>query len=1029
MLSKKPFLIGSTALVLSAWWTPAVSAQAAPADAVQTSVVAPDTTVLDTVEAATAPEIATQEEGGIVVTGSFIRGTGETSAVPVNVISTDDLRKQGSPTVVELLKSIPAISGVIGDSNQFNPSGAVNEGQATVNLRGLSPQRTLVLLDGKRMPTFSGFVDANIMPIAALGRIELLKDGAAATYGSDAVAGVVNFITRSNVRGLELSGDYRYVPGSDGDINANALWGWQGAGIDLILAGSLQYRSDLPITERDWAIRSYNENPQGGWSAAANPTRFTPLNGFTANGGTVIDPGCTALGGVLTNPTTAGGYGVCRQQYTGWDNLVDRNFRAQIFGKAEAELVPGVTVRVTGLYANTNTPSANRTPSFSVARGTPATVLPANATGLDRATSPATYPGLYVPVSNPGFAALIAANPGLVPAGTTAALIPTGSFRPFFAGGNPLFDYDTNRTAMKREAFRLTAELEGTIADNALSTDTTWTIGTTFGRYDSTIASRETLTARLQLALRGLGGPDCNYVTGTPGAGGCSYFNPFSNALPGDPINGTTNPGYVAAVENTDKALIDWFMPRFASNSRSEILNFDAGLSGATRIALPGGTIKWAVGGQVRRFELSTSYEGFADARLFPCADTPVNGNVTCFPTPTSPFASEPTNVPIDLGQTIYAVYGELNIPVFDAFNVNVAARYEDYGQFGGSTFNPQVRSKLQILPWLAVRGSIGTTFRAPPIQSVANISTLGSVIAFGQIYPSEIGGNPDLGPEKATSYSVGAIVEAGGFRASVDYWNYKLRDVLASEPVASVLAASFPAAGGACIGDPAFIAAHFTFSSGCNSANITRVITRQINGPEINTSGFDIIANYTWQDVFDGVNATIGGTATYVDRYAVGPLIVGGIESPNSAFEATGRLNQLTVAFPLPQWKAQGYLEVSNDVHNARLTGYFIDSYIDERAGLFGYSAAQQTASIAACAGGVVSPECGTVTDGSKIGSQLLFDFAYRVRLPWDSAVTLAVTNIFDRDPPFARLELNYDPLTGNPIGRTFKVGFETKF
>ena len=358
----------------------------------------------------------------------------------------------------------------------------------------------------------------------------------------------------------------------------------------------------------------------------------------------------------------------------------------------------------------------------------------------------------------------------------------------------------------------------------------------------------------------------------------------------------------------------------------------------------------------------------------------------------------------------------------------NVAARYEDYGEFGGSTFNPQVRAKLQALPWLAFRGSVGTTFRAPPIQSVANISSLGSVIAFGQIYPSEIRGNPDLGPEKATSYSIGAIVEAGGFRASVDYWNYSLRDVLASEPVASVLAASFPAAGGNCIGDPTFIAEHFTFSSGCNSANITRVITRQINGPQVDTAGFDIIANYTWRDVFDGVHATIGGTATYVDSYSVGPLVVGGVESAGSAFEATGRLNQLTVAFPLPEWKAQGYLEVSTDIHNARLTGYYTDSYIDERAGLFTYSAAQQTAPIAACAG-VVSPECGTVTDGQRIGSQLLFDFAYRVRLPWDSALTLAVTNIFDRDPPFARLELNYDPLTGNPIGRTFKIGLETKF
>ncbi|MDB5680538.1 MAG: TonB-dependent receptor [Sphingomonas bacterium] len=120
----------------------------------------------------------------IVITGSIIRGTPEDAALPVNVISSAELEKQGSPSAVELLKALPNSSGVLGDSNQFDSRSQGAEGIATANLRGLSPQRTLVLLNSRRMVTSGNgvpAVDINLMPSAAIGRIEVLKDGAAAT--------------------------------------------------------------------------------------------------------------------------------------------------------------------------------------------------------------------------------------------------------------------------------------------------------------------------------------------------------------------------------------------------------------------------------------------------------------------------------------------------------------------------------------------------------------------------------------------------------------------------------------------------------------------------------------------------------------------------------------------------------------------------------------------------------------------------------------------------------------------------------
>ncbi len=139
-------------------------------------------------------------QGDIVITGSIIKGTPEDAALPVNVIGADELQKQGSPSAVELLKALPTSSAVLGDANQFDSRSQGAEGIATANLRGLSPQRTLVLLNNKRLVTSGNgvpAVDINLIPSAALGRIEILKDGAAATYGSDAGAGVVNFITRN----------------------------------------------------------------------------------------------------------------------------------------------------------------------------------------------------------------------------------------------------------------------------------------------------------------------------------------------------------------------------------------------------------------------------------------------------------------------------------------------------------------------------------------------------------------------------------------------------------------------------------------------------------------------------------------------------------------------------------------------------------------------------------------------------------------------------------------------------------------
>ena len=206
-------------------------------------------------EAAPAGEAADR----IVVTGTLIRGSAEDAAAPITVIDADELALQGSPSLLDIARRLPVSSGVLGDSSQFDARSQFNQGAASVNLRGLGPQRTLVLLNGKRMvATGAGnvpLVDINLMPAAAIGRIEILKDGAAATYGSDAIAGVVNIITRDTQDGFQVGGDYRWIDQSDGDWTASASYGREYGFGRVFLSAGYQNRSELRSTARDFAFR------------------------------------------------------------------------------------------------------------------------------------------------------------------------------------------------------------------------------------------------------------------------------------------------------------------------------------------------------------------------------------------------------------------------------------------------------------------------------------------------------------------------------------------------------------------------------------------------------------------------------------------------------------------------------------------------------------------------------------------------------------------------------------------------------
>ncbi len=200
----------------------------------------------------------------VVVTGSAIEEPAVDLPYAVEILNRELQKEQGSLQAVDLIKNLTASSGVIGEANSwYNDQGtAVPENVANVNLRGLGASRTLVLLNGRRQTAlparlFGGrFVDINAFPSIAVDRIEVLKEGAAAIYGSDAVAGVANFVTRDEFTGFEVSLSHESMDGG-GDSTAGAIWGGKLGGSDHHLVFSLERaeRSHLGARERSYTLQ------------------------------------------------------------------------------------------------------------------------------------------------------------------------------------------------------------------------------------------------------------------------------------------------------------------------------------------------------------------------------------------------------------------------------------------------------------------------------------------------------------------------------------------------------------------------------------------------------------------------------------------------------------------------------------------------------------------------------------------------------------------------------------------------------
>ena len=1017
---------------------------------------------------AAAADAAKSAPGGaevseVVVTGSYIAGTPETSSVPVDVIGASDLKKQGTPTIVQLVKTIPSSQSALGESNRYN-GGA---GTASINLRGFGAARTLSLMNGRRMADSpaaafpGGGADLNFIPSAAVGRIEILKDGAAATYGSDAVGGVVNFITRKDLDGIDAEGEYTYIKGSNGDYQGSVAFGKKFDAGNVLLTVGYRHRSRLDVHERDWAIQDFatsgGYNGSGGWTGAGNPG-FYVAN--TVAGSFVLrDNGCAELGGTLTNTVALAnplngtlGQGatssvpvpvnaaspqaassVCRFQFSNFNDLVNQENHYQIYGEVNYEFTDKLRFHGEVAWNRNNVPEQRLSPAnLSTQFPTP--------TSLGGTSGSTATPGalnFFVRYNVP------ANNPGLIDLRTTCAAPLTAAQCAAASGAGGL---DISQTTWRAIAFA-GHPLNSDKADHQIIEQTEWRASGGFAgelpfgiKFDSALTYMEAeqitntsdlLVDRIQLALNGFGSTDTNPNSCAPNlrtaanagnaAVGCYFFNPFTNSVATSAVNGAANPFYHAGVANNPH-LVDWLYGNYTNDAINKLLVGDLVFTGKTGITLPGGDLAWALGTQYRYTRTQLVYGAFNNYQTNPCVDSVDDGTPVCG-APAGPIQFFGSNANSDTDRSVYALFGELRAPIFDKFDASLAVRYEDYGGGIGATTNPKLALRWQVMDWLALRTSISNTFRAPTSVTTTSACATGVANIGGQYRAVQTCGTPNLAPEKAKAFNVGAIVTYHGFQATLDYYKFNFKGELTTESATRMFSSLFPTGTGAglCGTIPA-LEARFQFAGGvCNAANVLRIDTYNVNGPATDTSGVDFKASYAWNDfLVDGSGWNVGVDATKLIDYKRGAFSLLG--SPNVIFTApedrAGLYDLTAQFFSYPKLRATGYLSFDKGPINVR----WQIRYTEGTTPAFGTTLFREVADSS-------SPAGYSLRALGKSDDYWQHDLIVRFQAPMGTTVTASVQNLLDTDPPFAASQYNYDYTNGNPLGRTFKINVRKLF
>jgi iron complex outermembrane receptor protein len=697
----------------------------------------------------------------IRVTGSSIKRTSVEGDLPITVFSRADIDAAGITSAEQLLLQMN-IAGNSSDNLASN-GGIVSEeqrgnnGVSGANLRGQGADATLVLLNGRRVATHGlkgRAVDLNSIPFAALERVEVLRDGASAVYGTDAIGGVINFITKSDFTGAEVSTFVDHTEAGGGNIyRTNLLLGTGDINKDgWNVFGTLSYKKNEVLAGNDRAF-SNTFQPERGLSPDTRGTPFAtvfnrgssqpnligtglvdPLDGQSVTAINILDlPGAAGCesGGANMGPysdqlwSSASSRYACAWDYPAAARIQQPQESLDFIGRATFKLSEDHLATIEFVASEVDVSKAFE--PYQISPGStfgPSTWYPSTGASYDRI-----YNALegYFGAAQLNYGEAIAFR-----------------WRCMTCGGREI---ETTTSA-----YRLLASFEGIIA----GWDYNAGISRASSESDSVLGGGYYFTDQFQQVL------------------GSGLIDPF--LLPGQ----SQSAAGLSALNAASARGVQLY------GGESIMTQIDATFSGEIPFELSGGNIMMAVGTDLRREEFKFNGDQRAEMR----------------PVFLAPFDN--ANVLDKVSRDIKAVFAEVYLPVLDNLDVTLASRYDKYDGFGSST-NPKISFSFRPIEQLMFRGAFSTGFKVPSFNQLFNGVTESqytgldladpatcpggvadeTIAGCGRIQPVEIfGGKEDLSPEESEQKSFGfVVVPVDYFNISIDWWEIERTDTIRSAP------------------------------------------------------------------------------------------------------------------------------------------------------------------------------------------------------------------------------------------------------
>lgn len=940
-------------------------------------------------------EVAASRTNEIVVTGSRIARKDYASSSPIVTAGAERLESTGTPTLERALNQLPQFTA----SATSTETGFPNRGaQAQLNLRGLGTNRSLVLLDGRRIQPSNpdGTVDINTIPTNLISSVETITGGAASTYGSDAMSGVVNLLLKKDFQGVQL--DAQGTLSSRGDArtsNISILAGTEfaeGRG-HAMFSASYTNRQATPRSARSFFDNAFvtpripiaslvvNANPPSqdavdslfstyGFPAGAVPR--TSLLSINDDGTLFASPGTVAP--VNYKGPTTGFYTILNNSVgirSGSSYPLQTPLdRFNFFGNASYELTDSLELYAQGLYTTYTSDLSVSAVSYGAAG--------------QNGSMPVTNP--FIPAN---IQALLAtrSNP-------TAAVPFTYAFTQF----------DPLNTRMDWDIYQFQLGLRGDLGG-----DWTWDAYGSFGDTHSVAVLENVISksATQQLLNAADGGASlCS--------GGFNPFRPADQAL--------------------SKQCMD-FIGRSASiDSRFKQQTFEVVAQGSL-FSLPAGNLKAAIGGTIRHDEYFTTPD-----QLYQTGD----------------LQAQTVQLPSMGKQTVKEIFGELLIPLvhdtplIHELNVELGYRYSDYS-ISGSASTYKANAEWHLTPWAQIRGGYARAIRAPSLgelfttaQTTAVVIGLPSSTATGgdpcdvrssyrlganaaqvralclaqgvplaavdtytysssQIF-AVASGNQNLKPEKADTLSAGLVLRSpapsglfSNLQFSVDYYRIKITDAIGTLPYTTGLANCFNAGGA----NPTYDVNNINCSVASRNAtgNLSNGSIPTLNLAEYRTSGVDFQTD--WRiPVSSATNLRLNSVVSYLINFNLSSF------QGAPSLDYSGYSSSPIASNVLPHWKGTTTATFEADDFTIGLRWRYIGETKDISKLLTPTSAAPGP------------------------GAYSYFDLFASANLWENFQIRAGVNNVFDKGPPqIGTAPSTTDIQTYDLVGTNFFLGLTTRF